>query len=269
MRKSHALLPFIAVFIILVFASCSPKIYLPDRVNAPMLREQGDVKLTSSFKMQNPFVGNGFGFSPSFDLAASPVKGLGIITSYRSTSRYANDDEWYNYGDQDSIHYTGNKYELGLGYYKTFGKGIFECYGGYAFGNMNRDNLKFYQGSYKTDFSQVFIQPCIGLYGKDVMDFGGGMRVSYHWFDNFRSDDPAARYAYTSPRSDIESNTYVILAPYIQVNVGYKYVKFNAQLGANFSAGNPTLLQGNLPFYASVGATFAFAKRFLNKEDRD
>lgn len=252
----------------LVFCTaCSPKIYFPERTNAPMLREAGDVRLTSSLKIQNNTASTKMALSPSFDFAVSPVKGLGIIASFRSTSRYSDEEDWGKYNQQDSIHYSGNRGEFGLGYYLPFGKrGLFEIYGGAGFGSANRDNLKHYEGGYQSRYTQFFLQPEIGFNVKDIFEMCGGIKFSYHKYHDFKTQSPDVRYMFTDPQTDIESNTFVFVGPFVNLNAGYQYIKFNAQFGANFNAGTPQLVQGNSPFYLSLGMTFAFAPRFLNKK---
>ena len=123
-----------------------------------MLREAGEVKLTSSLKIQNNTNAPHTVVSPSFDLAASPVKGLGIIASYRSTNRYADENDIYDYSFQDSIRYSGSRAEFGVGYYLPFGsRGLFDIYGGVGFGSVNRDNLQNYYGNYEAKYFQVFL----------------------------------------------------------------------------------------------------------------
>lgn len=251
---------------ILVFSACSPKIYFPERTNAPMLREVGEVKLTSSLKLQSNSAGSKNSFSPSLDFAFSPIKHLGIMGSFRSTSRYSDEDDFGTYQNQDSIYYSGNKGEIGLGFYLPIGrKGLFDVYAGGAFGNGERDNLRGLGGDYKTKYYQVFIQPEIGFNANDIFDLSGGIRFNYHKYNYFQSADPNVRYYFTDPQANIEDNYFIFVCPFINLNVGYKYVKFNAQFGFNSSVGKPHLILGNSPWYGSMGLTFAFAPRFLKR----
>jgi hypothetical protein len=253
---------FFYIVIAAAFSSCAPKIYLPDRVNAPMLREAGEVKLTSSVKMQNNANAPHTVVSPSFDLAVSPVNGLGIIASFRNTNRYSDDNDAFNYTDQDSILYSGNKGELGIGYYMPFGgRGLFDLYGGFGFGSMYRDNLGGGAGNYRAGYYQLFVQPSVGFYANDVFDMCGGVRFSMHKYNKFATDTLSFRYEFTDPRTDLENPNFFILGPFINLNVGYQYIKFNMQFGANANISKPRLTMNN-PFYMSLGLTFAFAPRF-------
>lgn len=261
------ILCLVSLICLVMFSSCAPKIYLPDRVNVPMLREQGEVKLTSSIKISTNNASSKFVVSPSFDFAVSPVDHFGIIGSFRSTSKYSDEEDWYSYNYQDSIHYTGNRGELGAGYYLPFGgKGLFELYGGGSFGFLERNNLKYSDGEFRTGYYQIFLQPSVGFYQRDIMDLCGGIRFSYHKYNKFSATSPQDRYYFTDPQSDIETGTFIFLGPFVNVNVGYEYVKFNLQAGGNINVGTPRLLQGNMPFYVSIGATFAYAPRFSQEE---
>lgn len=263
----HAIL--LSLISLCCLSACSPKIFLPDRTNAPMLREAGEVKLTSSIKVQNNTDAPHTVISPSLDFAASPVQGLGIIASYRSTNRYTNEEDLYNYNYQDSIRYTGSRFEFGLGYYLPFGsRGLFDLYGGAGFGTINRNNLKAYYGDYEARYFQAFLQPSIGFYGGDVFDMCGGVKINIHKYSNFKSDTPSFRYEFTDPYADIENPTFLLLGPFMNMNVGYKYAKFNMQFGANFNINRPRL-RIESPFYLSLGITLAIAPRYWLGMERD
>jgi len=274
--KNHATRSFLLIAIAcLALGACSPRVYLPDRVNAPMLREQGDVRLTMSSKIQGNGNTNKFTLSPSLDFAASPVNGLGLMASYRHTNRYANEDDIFDsVTDPDSIHYSGNRLELGAGYYMPFGrKGLFEIYGGGGWGDFNRDNIKKYasfDANFQTRYYMFFIQPALGFYARDVFEFSGGIRFAYHKYNYFHGD-PDMRYKLTDPNTDIESTSFLFVDPYINLNVGYQYVKFNMQMGANVCASTPQIVYGDLPFYVSLGLTFQLSPRYgvSNKNSKE
>lgn len=252
----------------LFFASCQPRIYLPDCTNAPMLREAGEVKLTGSLKLQNNVNAPKSVISPSLDFAASPLKGLGVMASYRSTHRYADENDFYAYEYQDSIRYRGSRFEFGLGYYLPFGgRGLFDVYGGVGFGSIERDNLEGYFGNYDAKYYQIFLQPSIGFYANDVFEMCGGVKINLHKYSSFKTDTVKFRYEFTDPQVDIEEPTFLMMGPFMNLNVGYKYAKFNMQFGANFSASKPYIRMES-PLYLSMGVTFAIAPRFWQEKDK-
>lgn len=243
--------------------SCSPKIYFPDRTNAPMLREAGEVKLNASVKVQNNANAAYTALSPSLDLAGSPCKNLGLMLSYRRTSRFSDEESIYSHSYQDNIQYTGNRIEFGAGYYHYFGgKGLFEFYGGWGTGAINRKNLRGYSGNYQAGYYQVFIQPAVGFSAKEVFEFSGGMKFRIHKFTRFHSDAPGMEYEFTDPEVNLTDPLYVISGPFMNFNAGYRYVKFNLQAGADWGFTKPWL-KINSPFYLSIGLNFSFAPRYL------
>jgi len=250
--------------LLLLTASCSPRIFLPDRVNAPMLKEAGEVKLTASAKTAAQTVAPGLGWSPSLDLSGSPLKGLGLMASYRNTNKYADEDSWVNNHDsQDSIYYSGRRLEFGAGHYLTFGrKGVFEIYGGGGFGRLSRTNMRNGSGNYHTDYYRFFLQPAVGFIHKDAIEIGGGMRFTYQRYHNFTAADPDLRYRFTNPQADISRVNFYFVEPFINCSFGYKFIKFNIQPGFSNNLSSP-MLDNNLSFYLSMGLTFQFAPRFL------
>ncbi len=263
--KQKAHLFALSILLVVCFSSCSPRIFLPDRVNTPMLQEAGDVKLVSSIKIQNQSVAPGLGQSSSFDFAASPVNHLGLMASFRNTNKYANDDDWDLFGGnnaQDSIHYSGNRFEFGAGYYTKFGsKGVFEFYAGGATGQINRDNLRNLGGEYKAKYYRVFIQPAVGFNSKDIVEINGGIRFAYQKYTDFQSKDSSMRYEFTNSNADIAKLNFIFIEPFVNFSFGYKYVKFNLQPGFTTNVSTPSLYN-NLCFYLSMGLTLQIAPRF-------
>lgn len=248
------------------FTSCQPRIYLPDRTNAPMLREAGEVKVTSSLKLQSNVGAPRTVLSPSFDFAASPIKGLGIIASYRGSNRYAEETDFFGYSSQDTIRYSGSRAEFGIGYYLPFGaRGLFDIYGGVGFGNMKRNNLMGYYGSYDARYYHVFLQPSIGFFAGEVFDMCGGVKINLHRYNSFQADTSTYRFEFTDPKVDITQPTFLMLGPFMNFNVGYKYAKFNMQIGANFGLGRPRL-RVETPMYVSLGLTLAIAPSFWQRQ---
>lgn len=257
-------LPLYTLAIIALFvSSCSPRIYFPDRANVPFLSEAGEVKLTASSKVQNQIAGH-VSMSPSLDFSVSPIKGLGLMVSYRSTNRFANDEEWFSNGSsQDSIHYSGGRMEFGAGYYMPFGRyGQFEVYAGGGFGSINRDNLKTLDGNFRSNYNRFFIQPTCGAKIKDIVEIAGGMRFSYQHFTDFSSTDPDMEEKLSGSGVRIEGSSFVFWEPFIDFSVGGKYAKFNLQTGAGVNMATTEHLNNPSPFYMSLGVTLNIAPRY-------
>ena len=100
----------------------------------------------------------------------------------------------------------------------------------------------------------------------------GGIRVAMEKFYSFQSADPTLLSEINSerygPNVNLTAQHFFFVEPFINFEVGYKYVAFNMQLG--FSAqvdGNPAIT-GDFPVYASFGAVFHFAPSFLHDEKK-
>jgi len=253
----------LVIAIILLFSSCAPRIFLPDRANVPMLREAGEMKLNTSLKRQNQSEAPGTGWSPSVDFAASPFRNLGLMASYRSTDKYANEDFWLSNRERhDSIRYTGSRFEFGAGYYSRFGgKGLFEIYGGGGFGEIRRNNLKNMSGNYHADYYRIFLQPAVGFTHRDIIEFSGGMRFTYQRYANFTSSMPGMVHSFTTPPAEIDRVAFYFIEPFVNFSVGTKYVKFNIQPGFSNNISSPSL-DNQVSFYLSMGVTFQLAPRF-------
>jgi hypothetical protein len=263
MNKRYAI-----AFLCLLLCSCSPRIYFPDRANVPFLSEAGETKLTAAAKVQNQVSGK-VALSPSLDFAVSPVKGLGLMVSFRNTNRYANDEDWWsnNSNTQDSIHYSGNRVEFGAGYYMPFGRyGQFEIYGGGGFGNIARDNLKAVDGNFRSNYNRFFIQPAVGAKIRDIIEVGGGMRFTYQHFNDFTATDPDIEERLSGSGVRIANSSFMFWEPFIHFAVGGPWVKFNMQTGLGLNMSTSTQLYNPSPFYLSLGVTFDVAPRFWKNQ---
>ncbi|PZF71970.1 hypothetical protein DN068_15140 [Taibaiella soli] len=228
------------------------------------MSEAGEMKLTAATKVQNQISGH-VSMSPSLDFSASPIKGLGLMVSFRNTNRFANDENWLTLGntEQDSIHYSGNRFEFGAGYYMPFGRvGQFEIYAGGGFGSINRDNLKAIDGNFRANYNRIFIQPTCGAKIKDIVEIAGGMRFSYQHFTDFSSTDPNMEENLSGSGVRIQGSSFVFWEPFIDFSVGGKYAKFNLQTGAGVNMATSEHLNNPSPFYMSLGVTFNLAPRF-------
>lgn len=268
------LLPVLAS-VLLLSASCQQKMYFPDRANTPGLMEAYEVKLTTAWKPQESSSDSGYrsghnGSSFGADLAFSPVNHLGLIASYRSIhNKSITEDrgtDYTKYGGE----FNGHRWEGGIGYFTTFGRlGKFETYAGYGRGEIRRRGITNPERDYNTDYNRIFIQPALG-FSNNVVSITGGIRFAYQKYVNFRSDNPNLRYTildkYT--REDVEGATVGFLEPFINAEVGWKYIKFNAQTGCSGQIFGSSV-SGNLPFYFSLGLAFHFAPRYLKDTPRE
>lgn len=250
--------------------ACQQRMYFPDRANTPGLREGLEGKLTLAFKphaansIDSVQQGNMLSFGA--DLAFSPVNHLGIIASYRSINhrviREDQDDRYVFGGD-----FTGHRWEGGLGYFNTFGRlGKVEVYAGYGRGIIRRYSNNSPERDYTSRYNRYFIQPAVG-FGNHKVSVTGGFRVAYQRFYDFESRDADLRYnIMRNSEGDIEREAIAFIEPFINAELGWKYIKYNMQAGCSGQVlgGN---ISGALPVYLSFEIVFNVAPSYLNGTD--
>lgn len=284
--KSHAM-PNKLLLIILVSAillsSCHPTMHFADRANSPGFTEQGEFKAVASIKPQtNAYVPDTLGiyniatsdFAPEFDLAYALTNHFAITAGYTSvvncyTTEGQADAGWGGSTDS-SIGGNVNMHgaELGAGYFgkgpKAFKYGI---YGSIGIGNIKRDGIILPNFNYKSRYFKYSIQPEFGLSPNNskIFSFTFGTRLTGIKYYGFRSNDPLTKYAvgYYSPKygQNVTNQLYYYFEPYLNIEVGYKYVKFNLQSGATLGLGEVSGDMGQTP-YISAGILFHFRPNY-------
>lgn len=261
---------YYALVLLLLAASCQPRLYFPDRANAPALSKPLEGKLTLSLKPQtnerdNDIEGRDFSFGA--DAAFAPIDHLGIMASYRRLNhKYLSESKdfftWSYGGD-----YTGSRYEGAIGYFDRLGgKGRWDIYLGYGNGHLERTGWRYPERDYALHYHRFFLQPSIGM-GNDVFLVNGGFRLAWHSYYDFTSPDPDLRYNLLEDNSDIQSEISGFIEPFINMEVGYKFARFNFQTGWS------TQLMGSkvgttLPFYVSMGLTFHLLPEYFTDNNK-
>jgi hypothetical protein len=207
----------------LLLTNCKTPIYFPNRVNSPMLNNQGDVNVDVSIGTSGL----------DFQGAVSPIKNFGLIVNYTTIN-----------GTHSHSFFDG-----GLGYYHGIGKkGLFEIYGGYGLGNASSTS-KDILGNTTTltsDYSRIFIQPAIGLLVTGETQPERKVRGNSYF---------AVRFS----QIDFGSNQQALfIEPALGGRIGWKNIQFNSQMGFSF----PTVKGKveSLPFILNIGITYAFRK---------
>jgi hypothetical protein len=265
------LLPLACIAIMLGTASCQQRMYFPDRANTPGLREGGEAKLTLALKPQTvPNTdSNQRGNPVSFgaDFAVAPVNHLVVFGSYRSLNHRVIKED---HGDVNVYagDFSGHRWEGGLGFFTTFDRlGKFEVLGGYGGGIIRRYSNESPERDYSSRYHRYFVQPALGV-GNQMYSVTGGIRFAYQRFTDFSSRNPDLKYDIMrdSKNRDIEKEDIGFIEPFINGEVGWKYIKYNMQIGfsGQVMGGN---IAGNLPFYVSMGLVFNIAPSYLRGED--
>jgi hypothetical protein len=260
-------------YLILILTSCQRGLYIPDKVNSPGFKEAGEVKLDLSVKPQMRST-SGSPFSFSSDIAYAPVNHLGVLASYRNVNNKVSEESDIFSGITRSSTFNGHRFDMGVGYFsKIAGKGKFELYGGYGNGVVKTDII-YGPGnstikpddSYSARYNRFFVQSAIGL-DNTIFSLMCGSRFTSQKYYDFRSSNPDLQRSLIPDQSlDATKQAFGFIEPYIELQVGFKYVKFNYQCGSAFQVSGPSLKHNaGLP-YMSFGILLHYAPRFRNSK---
>lgn len=194
----------ISLFIIVIatiLSSCKA-VYVPNKINAPLLKEKGDLCFDGS-------VGNsGFDIQGAFGVTDN----VGIMVN---TSSLDYDDTQ----DTDSHEHLFG--EFGLAYFNKISENvIYEIWGGYGFGKINsrEDAAELIKGNAQ----RYFIQPNIGVKLFNIFDLALSTRFCY--------------FNYKPEITSFSSLKNVYVEPAITARLGFKNIKLSGQLGLSFLA---------------------------------
>jgi len=153
---------FFFIAIIGFSTSCAP-IYIPNQVNAPLLKEKGDMNAAASMGT------SGY----DIQLAASPKNNLGIMLNA-------------SYYDSDTSH-THFLLEAATGYYLTLSdRSVFEIYAGGGYGYSDTESSGSLGVHKFGHYSKVFLQPSIG-FSADYFEGAFSLRSAFIHFDKYGS----------------------------------------------------------------------------------
>ncbi len=275
------LLLFLAT--VMIFASCAaPRVYFPDRVNTPGLREKGDGNIIIAGKFQTPGSDTTFSgydlFAPAVDVNYAFTDNFGVIASYRSLiNRNSRQPGNYVYdNDEFGGVFNGNRFDLGLGFFSKLGtKGLFEVYMGGGIGNMRRRGSTTPQLDYNTDYFRYFVQPAAGFFVRERFSVMWGVRFAVQKYYNFTSNDPLVKHYITDRYYDIgaaesaaiTSFTYTLAEPFVNLEIGGEHLKFTMQYGLGFRIGDSgsDLFTGGA--HANFGIKVQNPHQMFNKKD--
>ena len=259
------------IIILLLCSSCSQRLYYPDRANAPAFTEAHEVKATLSIKPED-ILGNSDNstrVAPAFDVAYAPINHLGIIASYRSV---VNKDAYLypvtgkpeNYSSSNTmVTLNGHRFEAGAGYFTGFGgAGVFEAYAGYGNGMLKADPKINGTAAFTTRYNRYFVQAESGI-KNDIISVVGGLRFATQDYYSFDAPDKSLRYAInadpvTQNPSDLTSQRFYFLEPFVEIEAGYRFLFFNMQLGGTAQMDKNATMTADVPLFLSMGITWQF-----------
>ena len=184
----------------LMLSSCAP-MYVPNVINTALLKNQGEIQMSV-------YTGTA-GIDPQFAFAITDHIGIMANGSFADRSDTTGDFHKHTF------------VEFGAGYFENIGgNGVVEVYGGYGFGKLeasfNSDEI--WTSYANVTSNRIFLQPSIGL-TTSVADIAFSPRLCY----------------VTVSQESVTKST-LFFEPAITGKVGFKYVKFNGQLGFSVPA---------------------------------
>lgn len=263
---------------ILIFSSCYQNMHFPDRANSPGFSQKGEFKATGAIKPNAndniPAVPGAENMkwsavSPEADIAYALTNHFAVLASYSSVvNRYIIEDgtRGYYQRDNDSTiggNFTLHGFEIGAGYFGTKGNIIrYGLYGIVGTGTVKRKGVVLPHHNYKTNFFKYSIQPEFGIAPGKGRRFAvnTGFRLTGYKYYGFRAANPDTKYALGAysvkqQTDDVTNRFYFYTEPYVNMEVGYKYVKLNLQIGFTGGFHENADHTGQSP-YISAGIVF-------------
>lgn len=265
----------ILILIITTFSSCGPTIYFPEKVNAPAFAHKGEAKAIAGFKLQGLGYNSSNVLAPQFDAAYALTNHFGILGSYRSLANKWLDENGILANSASIIDFSGyynsHYFEGGTGYFTTMGKvGRFEAYGGVGTGKMSRSGFYSHQYDFSSNYYKIFLQPALHIAPNNgkVFIVGIGTRFTTVKYYNFNATDPDTRYIVmgynpsATYKTGVNDKTLIMFEPFINMEAGYKFMKFNLQLSYEKGISNGTGYLGMSPAL-TFGLVFHYAKEYF------
>ena len=201
----------------LLFSACNTTMYVSNAVNAPLLREKGEVKVnaTSNDLQVAVAAGNNFG-----------IMANGYYNKYKASNNYE---------------HSGGYGELGLGFFTNTeddNRFFFEAYGGGGVGSIYKQetytdqNDVSHNASFHAQAGKIFLQPNFA-YSNAFLDVILTPRfsfVKYTGFSQSNYTEEKLREDYLD-KDNLTGPVFMFAEPALTVRGGYKYIKLQAQYG--------------------------------------
>jgi len=231
-------------FISLFLTACSPKYYLPDTHNVPLISEKGETNIAISGNTQQVEFQASRGITNSIALKAN---GGFYFPSYKENPIEAEKTSGF-----------GKFFEFGAGYYKPFNENwVFETYGIFGVGTVENDfrSDTFIEatGTLTANLRRFGIQPNIG-YKNDFILFGFSSR-----FVNLSFSDITGNLIYDQVNQQNylrENNSHFLIEPALTFGLELNQFSFRFQQGASFNLTKSDFQQSDLSFVLTLNYLF-------------
>lgn len=229
----------------LLISSCSTQMYVSNTVNAPLLKEKGEVQVSVT--------------QSDLQAAVAVTDHIGLMAN-----------GFYKNYKSGNYQHNGVLGELGIGYYKplddhfvfeTFaGGGLAHIYQQKEFNDLNNDVVL---GKFNADAMKIFLQPDFG-YRSKIFEASISSRFSMVKYTSFSSQNYPAQNLKDDylDNNNLTGPAFLFAEPALTCRVGYKYVKLQAQVGLTINlTGNNIKHADN---FSSVGFIIDIAKWYDN-----
>lgn len=228
--------------VIAALSSCSTTMYTTNAVNAPLLKEKGEVKINVT---QN-----------DLQAAVAVTDHIGIMAN----------GFYENYKGDNNYKHNGAMGELGIGYLlNSENHLVMETFVGAGLGKVhkqeqfNANTPTAYMASFNANAAKAFVQSNLG-YRSKFFDVALTPKFSFVKYSNFSQTN----YTQDQLKDDYLDNNrltnplYVFAEPAITVRGGYKFIKLQAQYGVTLNLGGQSIRRS--PDFASLGIVIDIAK---------
>lgn len=259
-----------ASLLLLTVSSCYPSLYFADRVQTTAFTDKNQFVLNGSLKPQTKPSDSldlpSGAFSYSYDAAYSFDKNWAITGYYSNVNdrRVREDQEGLSYGNGVGGTHNGERYEVGITYFKpNRSNGVAEFSGGFSRGHIYRTSTMSPADNFKARFNMYFAQAAYSVKTDYVVVSVGGKLWAEHFYSFTGPQDLRNRYK-SRNGADISRYPFVFTNLFLNMEAGYKFIKFNTQMGM------PVQLNGSsiagFPLYITFGMVFRLEKDIFNNK---
>lgn len=228
---------------IAALSSCSTTMYTTNAVNAPLLKERGEIKINVT---QN-----------DLQAAVAVTDHIGIMAN----------GYYQNYKSDNNYRHDGGMGELGIGYLLNSDDNnlVMETYVGGGLGKVHKQEQfngpgnSTYMANFNVNAAKGFVQSNLG-YRSKYFDVALTPKFSFVKYSNFTQNN----YSDDQLKDDYLNNNrltdplFVFAEPAITVRGGYKFIKIQAQYGVTLNLGGQSIRR--TPDFASLGLVIDIAK---------
>lgn len=238
-RQSIRMALFSGVVIGIASIQSCKTAYVPNALNVPLLREQGELK---------------FLISPSnYQAAYAITDKIGFIVNAQvaKNDEVGNENVLVNGKPSVSFSQKNTVFEAGAGY---LGKGrrnlIYELYGG---GGVTRTHIvdtnskNSILGDYDARGLKIFVQPNVG-FGTKYFDVAFSPRITALQYGS-STTIYSKQYLVDQELDQLADHTHIFLEPALTLRGGYKFVKIQAQFGLSLK-----LSSAVIPYNETLGS---------------